>query len=264
MSKQKIVALYADSYNGRTGQSNSYLSYFSQFGHVVLVHSEMDAEFALKYADILALPGGADVDPRRYIRKGEYVSISSGRPNIQYEDLDERLLTPWLDTGKPIIGICRGMQTLNVALGGTLHQHIIDHAGDPDEARKEPLHDIYTDIPGYEIHAVNSFHHQGLRHIADGLEVLGWASIYKGCPSIHKAVYENYKKLVSDKRHAVLRSNKPYLMVPEIVKHTTKPYIAFQYHPEEFNCPLAETLIKETLNTYYATEEATKTQAATV
>lgn len=262
MPKEKIIALYADSYNEKTGQSNTYLNYFSRFGQVILIHASMDADFVLKHADILALPGGADVDPRRYLERGEFISPWTGRLNTHYEDLDQRILLAWIATGKPIIGICRGMQSLNVALGGSLHQHIIDHAADPDEDRKEALHDIYTDINGFEIYPVNSFHHQGLRRIADGLQVLGWASVFKGCPSVYRAEYENYKKIVSNKRHGeIIRSNKKFLMVPEIVRHVSKPYIAFQYHPEEFNCILADTLINDTLNKYYVAEEATKTQS---
>lgn len=245
-NKNLIIALYADSYDEKTGMRNTYLGYFSQFGHVMLVHCGMDLDFVLEHCDVLALPGGADVLASRY---KERPSIWAGRPNQQYEYLDEQLLKPWILTGKPIIGICRGLQTLNVALGGSLHQHIIGHIGD-DEARDAPHHELYTDITGYEVVEVNSFHHQAIKTLAPGLKVIGWSTAYKRCPSLDASEFAARRYTLSEKQNRVLKSNQEFFAFPEIITHETLPYIAFQYHPEESNCPLAKELITQTLKEY--------------
>ena len=75
-------------------------------------------------ADLLLLPGGSDVHPRFY---GQQIN---GSTDID-EARDERelaLVDEFLRAGKPVVGICRGLQLLNVYFGGTLHQHILGHA----------------------------------------------------------------------------------------------------------------------------------------
>jgi len=139
--KLKIL-IYADSYNERIGQSLSYVKFLAQFGEVILVSAQNDLKFWVEHADVLALPGGADVDPKRY---GEVSYFTMNRTNPHYEHLDTTLLPMWLDTKKPIIAICRGMQTLNVACGGTLFQDIIGHIGHPDK-RSQPEHDIFSEL----------------------------------------------------------------------------------------------------------------------
>ena len=114
------ILLYSDSYGGRVGISEPYVNFFSQFGEVILVGPGNDLPFFIHHGDILAMPGGADIDSWRYHESPRTV----GRLNAHYEFLDEFLLMPWIKTGKPIIGICRGMQSLNVALGGSLHQDV--------------------------------------------------------------------------------------------------------------------------------------------
>lgn len=255
MKKKPLIALYADSYNERTGQSNAYITYFSQFGHVILIHSEMDLSFVLKHCDVLALPGGADVYPMRY---GEFPHVWCGRPNAGYEFLDEELLTPWLATKKPIIGICRGLQTLNVVLGGSLHQHVYGHALGDNDDRGAETHEVYTNVPGHEVIGVNSFHHQAIKVLGEGLEVLGWSLSARGCPSIRNSQFAAKKHIINDQSERVLKSKGNYHAFPEIIKHTELPYIAFQYHPEEFDCPLAEKLINETLSEYVESKKTTE------
>lgn len=132
--------------------------------------------------DGLVVAGGADVDPARY-----------GQPNVACRHLDparDRLeidLLKWaIEAGKPFLAICRGMQLLNVALGGTLHQ----------DARKEypgfrPTTGLYRQATlrrpvhiirrgwvasllgtGRKVHLVNSLHRQAIAEVAPGLHVV--------------------------------------------------------------------------------------------
>ncbi|PKB83209.1 MAG: hypothetical protein BZY88_02635 [SAR202 cluster bacterium Io17-Chloro-G9] len=117
----------------------------------------------------LMLRGGPDVDPELY---GETPDPRAGlevcRP---LDDLDLRLLDHALRSDLPVLAICRGMQMLNVALGGRLIQDLPGHRTDPESGSKEvKSHEIYLS-PGSKAAAVigmagffrvNSLHHQGL------------------------------------------------------------------------------------------------------
>ncbi len=264
--KRTRILLYADSYGGRVGTSEPYIEFLSQFGQVILVSPDMifnDQDFYLEVGDVLAMPGGADVDPRRYAE----VPLIMGRTNPHYEWLDEFLLQPWLLTHKPIIGICRGMQSLNVALGGTLHPHINGHIGGENRSALE--FKMYTDIPGYEIVQTNSYHHQAVAKLGEGLEVVGWSNIYARCPSLrhspeHLLTTHTYEKkkgsstfikqteIVSGRQEVV-----KMFCIPEIIRHVQHPYIGIQYHPEEFNCQLAVKLIDEIIEIVPVPEKVT-------
>lgn len=252
MARKKII-LYTDYYNDRVGISAAYVDFFSMFGEVLLVNSMNDLDFFITYGDILALPGGADVDPMRY----GGIPTRSGRPNAQYEYLDKYLLQAWLKTEKPVVGICRGMQTLNVALGGTLFQHVNLHVGDVNDRSKltDTICTIYNE---YKILKVNSFHHQAVKKVADGFDVVGWGTVFQNCPSLREGkylesrpIFEPVFKDSKNKKSGIIAYTKigDYFSIPEIIKHRTLPYIAFQYHPEEFYCPLAIDLIEEVTGT---------------
>lgn len=256
MSKKLKILLYADCYGGRIGINNSYVSFFEQFGEVILVHAQNDVDFFIQHADVLALPGGADVDPARYHESPG--ANMDARVNPQYEWLDLNLLARWIPTKKPIIGICRGLQTLNVSLGGSLHQHIVGHVG--DEKRDSLDFYLFSEIPGYNIYETNSYHHQGIKKLADGFDVLAWSTLSKNCPSLKQSqffrhIYEKTKSGIKkvtttigvgvNAKEVVVR----YHALPEIIQHRELPYLAFQYHPEEFNCELAIMLINKVLGT---------------
>ena len=136
---------------------------------------------ALDGVDGLVLSGGGDINPVRY--DAEWATETS---NVDDErDVSElALVDVALDRGLPILGICRGAQLLNVALGGTLVQHLPDRAiGHLDRGRRhETVHDVTLSpdsllarLGGTAGIEVNSIHHQGIDRVGDGLRVTGTA-----------------------------------------------------------------------------------------
>ena len=138
--------------------------------------------------DALLLSGGGDIDPSRFgdtdIHPNTY-GIHQGR-----DELELALVVEALDRDLPILCICRGIQTLNVALGGTLIQDVQDQFSDSIQHRqmetnipKEDASHPVACVPGTLLEAtydatvvqVNSFHHQGLRDVAAPLRVAGTA-----------------------------------------------------------------------------------------
>jgi gamma-glutamyl-gamma-aminobutyrate hydrolase PuuD len=257
MSRKKI-ALYANVYETVVGQNITYMNFFALFGEVILVHSEMNIENVVKECDILALPGGMDLNSLSY---GKSPGFESQKLNAHYEYLDKTLLSQWMVTNKPIIGICRGLQALNVALGGSLHRNIIGHVQEDKKGRDDTPDIMFTDIPGYQMHQINSYHHQAIDKLGEGLKVLGWGILYGNCPTqrgaksphmLYKHIYEPVNKTTKSPR----RSTDMYACIAEIVKHNTKPYIAFQYHPEETFDELAISLINKTIGDHDVEKEA--------
>ena len=139
------------------------------------------AEALLDGLDGLLLSGGPDLDPGYY---GEGPIPELGTTIPEWDALEMALLRLALEQGMPIFGICRGMQILNVALGGTLYQDVPSQLGadvfnhwqtTPKcqvTHEVEVLDDSYlakiTDRPKVE---VNSYHHQGIKGLADVLTV---------------------------------------------------------------------------------------------
>jgi anthranilate/para-aminobenzoate synthase component II len=254
MSGTKLkVLLYANVYETTVGQSITYMDFFSRVGDVILVTSEMDLEKWVKEGDVLALPGGADVLSSTYKSSPGFFA---GKANPHYEYLDKVLLSSWLKTGKPIIGICRGLQVLNVACGGTLHTHVRGHIQNDDKYyRHDRPEEMYL-ADGileakHNIYPINSFHHQAIKRLADGFEVLGWSEYeWNDRAALSTGNYQNYSYTKDKQKAFDVKSKELEPMIPELIRHTTKPYIAFQYHPEEFDCLLAITLIKRLLAQY--------------
>lgn len=123
--------------------------------------------------DGLLLPGGDDIEPSRY---GQPRHEKCGKSSALRDDAEWKLLDAFLTTGKPIFGICRGCQFLNVYLGGTLHQHIEGHSDFKTRARG--FHKVHV-TPGStlssllpeEVIVVNSLHHQAVDVLGNGLIV---------------------------------------------------------------------------------------------
>jgi putative glutamine amidotransferase len=130
--------------------------------------------------DGLLLSGGPDLAPEAYDAQphAELGTTEPGLDAFEYEIVREAL-----GIGLPILGICRGAQALNVACGGTLHQHLPDVVGDAVMHRqcedgRRPTHPVDI-VPGSRLArilgtthlAVNSFHHQAVDRLGAGLRV---------------------------------------------------------------------------------------------
>jgi putative glutamine amidotransferase len=141
-------------------------------------------EVLLDRIDGLMVIGGADLDP------GSYGHPRSEHTETTYPERDafELALTRGaLERGMPFLGICRGMQLLNVALGGTINQHLVDDDGQPSHRRiigtfEGTEHDI--DLApgslaeralGESVHTARCHHHQAVDRLGDGLVVSGRA-----------------------------------------------------------------------------------------
>ena len=175
-----------------------------------------------EWLDGIVMHGGADVWPGSY---GE-VPLQDAWIGDRIRDLyDLALVEAFEQAGKPIFGVCRGLQLINVAFGGTLYQDIeTQHEGalrhrDPvtydlnfHEVDMVPGTRLAQLYPGVLRARVNSIHHQGIKRLAEGFEVEAWSSPDR---------------------------------VPEAIRRKPRPgrgYIAAtQWHPE-FHQPGANTL----------------------
>jgi putative glutamine amidotransferase len=137
--------------------------------------------------DGLCLPGGVDVDPAEYGEAGhpDLGSVDSAR------DRTEMLLARWaLAADLPVLGICRGIQLLNVAAGGTLYQHLPAQLPETqrhnyrlqDSAWETPTHEVRIEpesklaaAVGKDALRTNSFHHQSVKDVAPGFRATAWA-----------------------------------------------------------------------------------------
>ena len=136
--------------------------------------------------DGLVLAGGSDMDPATYgaERHPETVGMVPERDAFELA-----LATRALERDLPFLGICRGMQVMNVARGGTLTQHLPDDLGHEDHRRvlgtfENADHDVRlaegslaARVARTTRHATKSHHHQGVDRIGDGLQVTGWATL---------------------------------------------------------------------------------------
>ena len=103
-------------------------------GQPVIVNDARDPKALLARVDALVLTGGPDVDPARY---GETAHPSVYGVDAAADDFECAVAEAALVRSVPTLAICRGIQVLNVARGGTLHQHIADDPGVPPTANPE-------------------------------------------------------------------------------------------------------------------------------
>ena len=160
--------------------------------------------------DGLLLAGGDDMDPSFF-----------GQPNLGSKDIDPdrdraelALIKAYADAGKPILGICRGHQVLNVAFGGTLIQDLgpvgnLFHRHSPG-CHWDKIHPIRT-LPGSILDSLygptlvtNSSHHQAVDRLGEGFKATAWSE--SG--------------------------------VIEAMEHTSLPILAVQFHPERMSYAL--------------------------
>ena len=161
---------------GKIAMSQHYLNSVWEAGAngVFLAYTE-DEEKLEEYArvfDGFLFGGGDDMNPARY---GEEVMFDSVEIDDDRDCFELGLYKHVKATGKPILGICRGIQLLNVAEGGTLYQHIDGHrqSPKPGTVTEQPVNLIKGSmlhaLTGKETLLVNSFHHQNIKDLAHTL-----------------------------------------------------------------------------------------------
>ena len=145
-----------------------------------------DPDQLLDLIDGLILAGGHDIDPSFYGARAH----PETKGTVPERDRMELALTlRAVERDLPVLGVCRGMQLLNVALGGTLVQHLPDQVGHGDHRRQPGSfdgseHDVQLSpaslaarAAGEELHSTKSHHHQGLDRVADGLAITGHSAL---------------------------------------------------------------------------------------
>jgi len=131
--------------------------------------------------DGLLLQGGADMSPKSYGEAPLNPLWTGDEVRDQYEI---ELFHEFVTQGKPVFGICRGHQVINVALGGSLYQDIATQCPDKSSHRDETRYDSHFHdmrilsntwlsrvYPGVDVKRVNTIHHQAIKHLGEGLVV---------------------------------------------------------------------------------------------
>ena len=191
--------------------------------------------------DGLVLHGGSDVWPGSYGEEPLKPEWSGDRVRDEYEIA---LLRAFIDAGKPVLGVCRGLQVINVAFGGTLYQDITTQQPGSGTHRDAALYDqnfheiefvpdtrladLYPDVTRAR---VNSVHHQGVKKLADGFTV---------------------------------EATSPDDGMIEAMRWTGSSYVnAVQWHPEFLDWKSSETLSGDPiLNDFLAATEANQSKAS--
>ena len=140
----------------------------------------------LDLLDGLILAGGADIDPSTYGAECDPHTVDT-KPERDAFEL--AMCRAAIERDLPVLGICRGMQVLNIALGGTLIQHLPDAYGHGDHRRSlgsfdNADHDVRlahgslaARVARERVHGTKSHHHQGVEQVGEGLAVTGWATL---------------------------------------------------------------------------------------
>jgi putative glutamine amidotransferase len=145
-----------------------------------------DPDEALDRIDGLILSGGADIDPGSY---GAERHPATGQTMPERDSTELALARRAVERDMPVLGICRGMQLLNIAFGGALYQHLPEHLGHENHlpfpgSFEGADHDVRLTpgslaarAAGEELHPTKTHHHQGIAELGEGLEITGYSTL---------------------------------------------------------------------------------------
>jgi putative glutamine amidotransferase len=169
----------------------SYIDAVQRAGGVALMlppdeRAIEEPDVILDLLDGLVLAGGADIDPAAYGEEAHPETLGT----VPERDTFEIALTRRaFERDLPVLGICRGMQLMNVARGGTLLQHLPESHGHHEHRRNPGSfdgadHDVRLQdgslaarAAGETTHGTKSHHHQGVDRLGEGFEVTGWSTL---------------------------------------------------------------------------------------
>src|SRR6266511_4516021 len=192
MSRDPLVGVTTSITVGQTPErayvNSAYLHAVQQAGGVpVLLPPQLSPaalERLVRGLDAILLTGGGDVDPASF---GEAPHPTLFEVAPSRDALETQVMLYALEKRTPLLAICRGIQVLNVALGGSLHQDVATDPGteirhSQKEARDQTTHKV-TVTPGSRLAGilgtddveVNSFHHQVIKTLGRGLTAVAWA-----------------------------------------------------------------------------------------
>lgn len=167
--------------NGRYVVNMDYVEALAKAkAEVVVILPSSDLHELMPTLDGILIPGGGDVDPSLY----QETDVLCGGIDVATDTLDQAVIMTAMKQDKEILGICRGLQILNVVLGGSLIQDLpserpsaIDHSFSETHHAKTRGHLIHV-VPNSRLASilpspieVNSYHHQAIKKLADGLSV---------------------------------------------------------------------------------------------
>ena len=179
------ITTYGRDERGRYTLPAEYVAAVERAGAVPLLIPPVPGHAAryLELVDGVVLAGGGDLDPAHYRGRSDETFYGV---DAQRDALELALARALVERRQPTLAICRGMQVLNVALGGTLIEHLPAVVGEDVLHRKPPREPVAHPVsvkPGSRLAAIAgvtqcapmSWHHQALRTVAPGLEVVATA-----------------------------------------------------------------------------------------
>jgi len=192
LTMQPIIGVTMSFQEPASGQGSEYFALYQRYvaavelagGVAVGLPAQLQAlAELLPILDGLLLSGGGDIAPDLF---GQERHPKTRQIDRRRDDFELALVREWVGADRPLLAICRGIQALNVALGGSLIQDIADQVADPLVHQKlegEARHLIrlqqtsrLANLLGDDELEVNSYHHQALQNLAPGLQAVTWAA----------------------------------------------------------------------------------------
>lgn len=163
------------------------------FNTIMLTLDNPNIEEILELCDGFLITGGSDIEPHHFNEENKGESLNCD-PHL--DTLDKNVVEYAKKTKKPLLGICRGHQAINIFLGGSLYQDI----GNSHTNTRHFVKSVKNSVLDFPLELeTNSYHHQALKDVAEGLEVIA-------------------------------RSNDDNII--EAIVHKELPIIGLQWHPE--------------------------------